>query len=191
MSSRLQEWKILYMLWWALSGHNLQHNNATEDVVLYGTFITRFLRRLQTNYPLGLFFVAVHHFNATFYHEQLSPIIHLPLTFNFSFNSIQFHTNWMPIDLFVGEPNSILFYHANSIPIDLVVGEPNHPLHGHLLPHSAHLLLAVGQRGEGGQHQHHQHLRHHHDHHQHVHNRPKKLLFFFFCTISCLYYLYV
>ena len=49
MSSHLQEWKILYMLWWALSGHNVQHNNATEDVVLYGAFKSRFLRGLQTD----------------------------------------------------------------------------------------------------------------------------------------------
>ena len=120
--------------------------------------------------------------------STLSPVIHLPLTLNFTFNSIQFQTNWMPIDFIVGEPNSIVYHHTNSIPIDLVVGEPNHPLHGHLLPHSAHLLLAVGQRGEGGQHQHHQHLHNHHDRHQHVHNRPK-LAFVFFCAISCPYYL--
>ena len=78
----------------------------------------------------------------------------------------------MPIDLFVGEPNSILFYHANSIPIDLVVGEPNHPLHGHLLPHSAHLLLAVGQRGEGGDRDlRHQHCFRHHYHRHHIYQK--------------------
>ena len=35
---------------------------------------------------------------------MVSSIIHLPLTLNFIFNSIQFQTNWMPIDLIVGEP---------------------------------------------------------------------------------------
>ena len=47
-------------------------------------------------------------------------------------------------------------------------GEPDHPLHGNLLPHSAHLLLAVGQRGEGGD----RNLRHQHcfRHHYHRHH---------------------
>ena len=31
-----QEWKILHLLWWAVSGHNLQHYDAAKDPVLHG-----------------------------------------------------------------------------------------------------------------------------------------------------------
>ena len=32
---QFQEWKILYVLWWALLGHNLQHHDEKENAVLH------------------------------------------------------------------------------------------------------------------------------------------------------------